>query len=80
MFSGNFGHGKDTKAGWPDDIRVFDFSTKKSERITHDVRQDIIPMWSPDGEDIYYISDRDDIMNLYVYHIKTKEDSPIDFL
>ncbi len=67
------------EGGMADDIRVFDFSTKKSEKITHDVRQDIIPMWSPDGEDIYYISDRDDIMNLYVYHIKTKETRQLTF-
>lgn len=67
------------EGGMADDIRIFDFSTKKSEKITHDVRQDIIPMWSPGGNEIYYISDRDDIMNLYVYNIKTKETRQLTF-
>ena len=60
-----------------DDIRVFDFNTKKSERITDNVRQDVFPMWSPDGNTIYYISDRGDIMNLYAYDVNTKEDKQL---
>lgn len=59
------------------DIRVFDFNTKKSERITDNVRQDVFPMWSPDGNTIYYISDRGDIMNLYAYDVNTKEDKQL---
>jgi len=65
------------QGGMADDIRVFDLATKKSERITDNVRQDIIPMWSPDGNTIYYISDRGDIMNLYAYDVNTKEDKQL---
>lgn len=67
------------QGGMADDIRVFDFNTKKSERITNHVRQDIIPMWSPDGNTIYYISDRDDVMNLYAYDLNTKQDKQLSF-
>ena len=61
------------QGGMADDVRVFDFSSKKSERITDNAGQDIIPMWGPDGEDIYYISDRDNVMNLYAYSTRTKQ-------
>jgi len=60
------------EGGMADDIRVFDFATKKSERITDNVNQDIFPMWTKDGSKIYYTSDRDDHMNLYVYDVNTK--------
>ncbi|MFH0760602.1 MAG: S41 family peptidase [Bacteroidota bacterium] len=58
--------------GMADDIRIFDFDTKKSEKITDNDNQDIIPMWSPDGKTIYYISDRDSHMNLYSFDITSK--------
>ncbi|MFA5849223.1 MAG: PDZ domain-containing protein [Bacteroidales bacterium] len=59
--------------GMADDIRIFNFDTKKSEKITDNVNQDIIPMWSKDGKTIYYASDRDSYMNLYAYDINTKK-------
>lgn len=60
------------QGGMADDIRIFDFDTHRSEKITDHIRQDIIPMWSADGKKIYYISDRDNVMNLYVYELETK--------
>ena len=60
------------RGGMADDIRIFDFDTKKSEKITDNPNQDIIPMWSADGKEIYYISDRDNVMNLYAYNIQDK--------
>lgn len=58
--------------GMADDIRIFDFKTKKSEKITDNIYQDIFPMWSPDGTVVYYISDRDGYMNLFGYDVKSK--------
>ena len=60
------------KGGMADDIRIFDFNSKKSEKITDNPSQNIIPMWSADGKEIYYISDRDNVMNLYVYNLTDK--------
>ncbi|MFA6333987.1 MAG: PDZ domain-containing protein [Bacteroidales bacterium] len=60
------------QGGMADDIRIFDFETKQSEKITENINQDIIPMWSADGKKIYYISDRDSHMNLYVYDLAAK--------
>lgn len=57
--------------GMADDIRIFDFNTKKTEKITDNIHQDIIPMWI--GDKIYYLSDRDARMNLFSYDLKTKK-------
>lgn len=67
------------EGGMADDIRIFDFDTKKSEKITDHIRQDIIPMWSPDGKEIYFISDRDGIMNLYSYDLEKKTSRQVTF-
>lgn len=59
------------QGGMADDIRIYDFNTEESINITNNVHQDIFPMWH--GNKVYYISDRDRIMNLFVYDIDTKE-------
>ena len=61
------------QGGMADDIRIFDFDTKKSEKITDHIRQDVFPMWASNGNEIYFISDRDNVMNLYVYALDSKE-------
>ena len=57
--------------GMADDIWIYDFKTKDVTDITSNPAQDIFPMWQ--GDDIYFLSDRDRIMNLFVYHGDTKE-------
>jgi tricorn protease len=59
------------RGGMADDIWIYDFKTKETINITNNVAQDIIPMWS--GKDIYFLSDRDRIMNLFVYNTETGE-------
>jgi len=59
------------KGGMADDIRIFDFDTKEIKAITNSISQEIIPMWI--GDEIYFLSDRDRTMNLFVYNIKTSE-------
>jgi tricorn protease len=63
------------RGGMADDVWVYDFATKKTENITNNPAQDIIPMWS--GETIYFLSDRDENkrMNLYSYDLKMKQTS-----
>lgn len=67
------------QGGMADDIRIFDFDSKQSEKITDHPRQDIIPMWSSDGKKIYFISDRDNIMNLYAYDLSQKSTKQLTF-
>jgi len=59
------------KGGMADDIWIYDFNTEETINITNNANQDIFPMWH--GEEIYYLSDRDRIMNLFVYNTTTKE-------
>lgn len=59
------------KGGMADDIWIFDFKTKKITNITNNPSQDIFPMWN--GDKIFYLSDRDRIMNLFVYDNITNE-------
>ncbi len=59
------------RGGMADDIWIYDFATKKTENITNNPAQDIIPMWH--GDKIYFLSDRDKRMNLYVYDLNSKE-------
>jgi tricorn protease len=54
------------RGGMADDIWIHDFNTKETERITDHPAQDIIPMWI--GDEIYFLSDRDRTMNLFVYN------------
>ncbi len=59
------------KGGMADDIWIYDPTLKKVENITNNVAQDIMPMWI--GDEIFFISDRDNTMNLFVYNTKTKQ-------
>ena len=59
------------KGGMADDIRIFDFDTKEIKDITNTINQEIEPMWI--GDEIYFLSDRDRTMNLFVYNLKTAE-------
>lgn len=59
------------RGGQADDIWVYDFDSKQLENITNNPAQDIIPMWT--GTKIYYLSDRTETLNLFVYDINTKQ-------
>ncbi len=58
------------KGGMADDIWIYDPKAQSVENITNNEAQDIMPMWI--GDDIYFISDRDWTMNLFVYNTNTK--------
>jgi tricorn protease len=59
------------KGGMADDISIFDFDTKEVKSISNTISQEIFPMWIDD--EIYFLSDRDRTMNLFVYNIKSAE-------
>ncbi len=58
------------KGGMADDIWIYDPENKKIENITDNVAQDIFPMWI--GNEIFFASDRDNRMNIFVYNTNTK--------
>jgi tricorn protease len=59
------------EGGWAQDLYIFDLATNAVEQITNHPRTDRDPMWI--GDKIYFASDRDGTLNLYVYDIKTKK-------
>jgi tricorn protease len=58
------------QGGMADDIWVYDFATEKTINITNHKAQDIFPMWYQNK--IYFISDRDRRMNLFVYDLENQ--------
>ncbi len=59
------------RGGQADDIWIHRVGTTKIEKITDNDAQDIFPMWI--GNEIYYLSDRDRTMNLFVYDTRTEQ-------
>ena len=59
------------RGGQADDIWINTVGTTKLEKITDNDAQDIFPMWI--GDEIYYLSDRDRTMNLFVYDTRSKQ-------
>jgi tricorn protease len=57
--------------GMADDVRIYDFNTGKVTKITDNTAQDIFPMWH--GNTIYFLSDRDRIMNLFSYDLESQK-------
>lgn len=57
------------RGGMADDIWIHDFNSRETTRITDHPAQDIIPMWI--GDEIFFLSDRDRTMNLFVYNQQT---------
>ena len=57
------------KGGMADDIWIYDTKAKTVTNITNNIAQDIDPMWI--GDEIYFMSDRDNHMNIFVYNTQT---------
>jgi tricorn protease len=59
------------KGGMADDIWIYDFKKRTTTNVTDSDAQDIFPMWYNDR--IYFLSDRDRTMNLFVYMVSSGE-------
>lgn len=63
------------RGGQADDIWITDLKSNRLDNITHNPAQDIFPMWI--GEEIFFASDRDRTMNIFVYNTRTKETAKV---
>ena len=63
------------KGGMADNVWIYDFVTKETINITNNDNQNIFPMWH--GDKIYFLSDRDRTMNLFVYDLNSKTTTKI---
>lgn len=59
------------RGGQADDVWTYNLKTKQTERLFENAAQDIFPMVK--GDKVYFASDRDLTMNLFVFDMKTKE-------
>ncbi len=57
------------RGGMADDIWIYDPESQKVDNVTNNPAQDIFPMWI--GEEIFFLSDRDHTMNIFVYNTRT---------
>jgi tricorn protease len=59
------------QGGWAQDLYIFDLASHALEKITDHPRTDRDPMWI--GDKVYFASDRDGTLNLYVFDLKSKQ-------
>jgi tricorn protease len=59
------------RGGWSLPIAIFDMKTNSYEELPKTQGMDLFPMWR--GNTIYFISDRDGVMNLYSYDLASKQ-------
>ncbi len=53
------------------DIVTLELATGRLSYITHDRSLDMEPVYSSDGEYLYFVSDRSGVFNVYAHHLKT---------
>ncbi len=59
------------RGGWSLPIAIYDLKNNTYEELPKSSGMDLFPMWH--GNTIYFISDRDGVMNLYSYDLGSKE-------
>src|SRR5271170_6602825 len=59
------------RGGWSLPIAIYDLKKNTYEELPKTPGMDMFPMWH--GNSIYFISDRDGIMNLYSYDLASKQ-------
>jgi len=59
------------RGGWTSYIAIYDLKKNTYEELPRTKATDIFPMWH--GNAIYFLSDRDGIMNLYRYDLGSKQ-------
>jgi tricorn protease len=59
------------RGGWSLPIAIYDLKKNSYEELPKTTGMDMFPMWH--GNTIYFISDREGVMNLYSYDLGTKQ-------
>ncbi len=64
----DFRHWKRYEGGWAQDLFLFDMKTSALTPVSPSLRTERDPMWM--GDAICFVSDRDGVLNLYMYGLK----------
>jgi tricorn protease len=59
------------RGGWHQFISIYDFKNNTYEEVPHTTAADDFPMWYQDS--IYFVSDRNRVMNVFKYDLTTKQ-------
>ncbi len=59
------------QGGMADDLWLHDLNERTTKNLTENESQDIFPMWK--GDKVYFASDRDGRMNLFVYDLESEQ-------
>jgi tricorn protease len=59
------------QGGWAQDLYIYDLTSNAISPVAHSVRTERDPMWI--GDAIYFVSDRDGTLNLYVFDIGSQK-------
>jgi tricorn protease len=59
------------RGGWHQYVSIYDLKNNTYEEMPHTAAEDEFPMWYKDS--IYFISDRNQVMNVFKYDLKTKQ-------
>lgn len=70
-YSREFRTWKRYRGGRQPDVWIYDLATNTAEQITANAGNNMFPCWT--GDAVYYASDRDRMMNLFAYDVKTKK-------
>jgi len=73
----DFRHWKRYQGGWAQDLYIFDLATNDVTSIAHSDRTERDPMWI--GNTIFFVSDRDDHLNLFAADPATGEVEQLTF-
>jgi tricorn protease len=59
------------RGGWQQFVSIYDLKNNTYDEVPHQTAADMFPMWHQDT--IYFDSDRDGVMNIWKYDLKTKQ-------
>jgi tricorn protease len=59
------------EGGWAQNLLVFDLKDYDTQNVAPSKRTERDPMWI--GDDIYFVSDRDDVLNVYRFERKSED-------
>ena len=63
------------EGGWAQNLLIFNLKDYDTQKVAPSKRTERDPMWI--GNDIYFVSDRDGVLNLYKFEIDTEETGQI---